>query len=262
MRGLLPVALAAALFSTAQSAEPSRLDAVRARGVIRIGTTGDYFPYTFRDLETGGFKGYDIEVAKALAQDMGVKLEFVQTTWPTLVAGLSAGKYDLAAAGITVTPERRQVADFSTAYLKPHFAPIIRRKDAERFKTLADIDQPGVTVVLQQGTATEDAGRRLFHKATLKSVLEPVVDYTEVLAGHADATFTDNLYFASSIQRRYPQLMIIEGPEDPEVETALMTVKGDAAWIGWINDWVKRRQESGFFDGLNRAWFAQAAASK
>ncbi len=236
----------------------SLLDAIRARGTVRVGTTGDYAPYSFRDLDTGGFKGFDIDVARRLAADMGVKLELVQATWPTLMAGLQAGKYDLVASGVTVTPERAEAAQFSTPYLHPRFVPIVRKRDLGRFKTLADIDQPGVRVALQQGTAAEQAGRRVFKQATLKAVLEPVIDYTEVLAGHADATFTDNLYFASTIGTQYPELAMIPGDNDATSDIALMTVQGDPKLAGWLNDWVAARDGDHFFDGLFATWFAGA----
>ena len=263
--GTILLAVVCIMLCAATAHAQSTLDQIRARGVIRIGTTGDYFPYSFRDLDTNGYRGYDIDLATRLAHDLGVKLDLVRATWPTLTAGLQAGKYDLAASGITVTPERAEVVGFTTAYLKPRFVPVILKRDAAKFKTMADIDQPGVRIVLQQGTATEDAGRRLFHKAQLSTVLDPVVDYTEVLAGHADVTMTDNLYFASSIERQYPRLTIIDEPSNPETETALMAAKGNATLIAWLNGWIADRQKDGFLDKLQHDWFSpdgpgQAAA--
>jgi cyclohexadienyl dehydratase len=245
---------------TRAHAEGSLLDAIHARGIIKVGTTGDYSPYSFRDLDTGGFKGFDIDVAHRLAADLGVRLELVQATWPTLMAGLEAAKYDIVASGVTVTPERAEAAAFSAPYLHPRFVPIIRKRDAGRFKTLGDIDQPGVTVALQQGTASEEAGRRIFKHATLKPVLDPVVDYTEVLAHHADATFTDNLYFAATLGDQYPELMMIQGPDDSASDIALLTVKGDAKLLDWLDAWVAARQADRFFDGLFKTWFGAGGA--
>lgn len=241
--------------------EASLLDQIRARGTIKVGTTGDYAPYSFRDLDSGGFEGFDIDVAHRLAADLGVKLELVQATWPTLMAGLEAGKYDIVASGVTVTPEREEAAAFSTPYLHPRFVPIIRKKDAGRFKSLADIDQPGVIVALQQGTASEEAGRRVFKRATLKSVLDPVIDYTEVLAHHADATFTDNLYFATTIGDQYPELMMIQGPDDTKSDIALLTAKDDPKLLDWIDAWVAARQADHFLDTLFKTWFGAGGAA-
>jgi len=264
LRPLIASFLALVLLCTglAQAqAQTSALDAIRARGTIRIGTTGDYAPYSFRDLDSGGFKGFDIDVAHRLAADLGVKLELVQATWPTLMAGLQAGKYDIVASGVTVTPERAEAAAFSTPYLHPRFVPIIRKRDAGRFKTLADIDQPGVTVALQQGTAAEEAGRRVFKHATLEAVLDPVIDYTEVLAHHADATFTDNLYFATTIGDQYPELAMIQGPDDTLSDIAILTRKGDPKLLDWLDSWVAQRQADHFLDGLFKTWFGAGGAA-
>lgn len=255
----------AALFvaAPAAAAEPSLLTEIQSRGKILVGTTGDYAPFTMRDLETGGFTGYDVDVAKELAKDLGVELEFVQTTWPTLVAGMEAGKYDVAAAGITITLDRLKSVAFSDPYLKPLFVPIVDKKDAGRFKSWRDLDQPGVKVALQLGTAPEEAVKRRFKHATLYSVDAPVIDYTEVLAGRADATVTDNLYFASVIGKEYPQLAVV-GEDDPLQETynGLMTVQGDQVWLNWLNAWVREKQTQGFFDELHQKWFVEYAPAE
>lgn len=256
----LPLALG---FTGAARAQGSRLETVRRHGVLRVGMTGDYFPYSFRDLRGGGFKGYEVAVAERLAADLGVTLKLVQTTWPTIVAGLMADKYDVAASGITVTPERAKAVAFSMPYLRPAFMPVVQEKDLSRFRTWADLDQPGVTIAVQQGTAPEQMAKRTFKQARLLSVAEPVIDFTEVLAGRAQATFTDNLYFATKIGREYPQLrMVTDGAiAGTETQNALMTSKGDAEWLAWLDAWVAARLADGFFDGLYQTWFANAQAA-
>jgi cyclohexadienyl dehydratase len=239
----------------------SLLERIRSSGTVRVGTTGDYFPYSFRDVKSGGFKGYEIEVATRLAADLGVKLQLVQATWPTMVAGLLAGKYEIVASGVTVTPERAKAVGFSKAYLRPTFLPIIQKKDAERFRSWDDIDQPGVVIAVQQGTAPEQMARRTFTKARLLSVADPVIDFTEVLAGRAQAAFTDNLYFMTKIGREYPQLTMVQAGARPgnETENALMTVKGDEPLLDWLDEWVESGLADGFFAGLYHRWFELAA---
>ena len=84
--------------------------AVQERGVLRVGTTGDYRPMSFRDPGTGEYRGFDAALAEDLARDLGVRLEYVPTTWPTLMRDTLDRKFDLAICGITITPERRQRA--------------------------------------------------------------------------------------------------------------------------------------------------------
>ncbi|MFY8093569.1 MAG: transporter substrate-binding domain-containing protein [Niveispirillum sp.] len=256
-RHLLITTLSLVLAPSALAQGTSMLDRVRKAGTLRVGTTGDYFPYSFRDVKTGGFKGYEIAVAERLSADLGVKLQLVQATWPTLVAGLMARKYDIAATGVTVTPERAKAVAFSKAYLRPAFIPLILKKDTERFKSWDDLDQPGVTISVQQGTAPETMAKKVFTKARILSVADPVIDFTEVLAGRAQAAFTDNLYFMTKIGLEYPQLTMLTQGARPgtDTENAIMTPQGDPVWLDWLNGWVDARAADGFFDRLFKTWF-------
>jgi cyclohexadienyl dehydratase len=239
--------------ATAQS--QSLLNTILGSGVIKIGTTGDYPPFSGRVTATGAYEGFDIDVAEKLAADLGVKLELVQTSWDTLVAGIGAGKYAVAASGITVTLERLKAVAFADPYLRPTLVPIIDKKSADKFKSWKDLDKPGVKIALQLGTAAEEAVKRRFKNAELYSVNAPVIDYTEILAGRADATVTENLYFMQVIGKEYPNLAMVD-PNNPLEGSfvSLMTVQGDQVWLNWLNAWVREKQEQGFFDALNQKW--------
>src|SRR5882757_6231745 len=90
------------------------LDDIRTRGVLRVGTTGDYKPFTFRNGD-GSYSGADIVMAQHLATELQVRVEFVPTTWSTLLPDFTAGKYDVAMGGVSILPERAAQGDFSTA---------------------------------------------------------------------------------------------------------------------------------------------------
>ena len=92
---------------------------IEARGVLLVGSTGDYRPLTWRDPETGRWEGFGIEVAERIAAGLGVRAEFVQTSWPTLAADVQADPpvFDLAIGGITVTDARRETMDMSDGYV-------------------------------------------------------------------------------------------------------------------------------------------------
>ncbi|MBL4602944.1 MAG: transporter substrate-binding domain-containing protein, partial [Emcibacteraceae bacterium] len=89
----------------------SRLDIIKENGVIHVGTTGDYMPFSY--LNGGNLDGVDIELAKGLALSLNVEIEFVKTTWPTLMDDLMADKFDIGMSGITITAERQSIAMFS-----------------------------------------------------------------------------------------------------------------------------------------------------
>ncbi|MGN6471231.1 MAG: transporter substrate-binding domain-containing protein, partial [Rhizobiaceae bacterium] len=93
---LMPIARAE------DAAPQSRLDAILAAGVLKVGSTGDYKPFTFKDPSTGDFSGFDIDQANSLAKALGVKLEIVPTSWPNLMKDFKADKFDMAMGGVSV----------------------------------------------------------------------------------------------------------------------------------------------------------------
>ena len=95
----------------------TKLELIRERGVLKVGTTGDYMPMSFLDPEMGCYFGIDAELAEDLADSLGVKLEYVETTWPSLLEDTIAGRFDLAICGITITDDRKEKALMSDSYL-------------------------------------------------------------------------------------------------------------------------------------------------
>ena len=126
------------------SSGSSRLDSILQRGSILVGTTGDYKPFSIIDKTTGDFVGYDIDAAKLLAEALGVKVVFVQTSWPTLMKDLLDDKFDIAMSGITRTYARQKQAHFSHGYFPFGKSPLIRAQDKAKFTSLEAIDQPGI----------------------------------------------------------------------------------------------------------------------
>ena len=94
--------------------EKSSLDTILEGKIIRVGTTGDYMPFSYKeDGTTDQYSGIDIELAKNLANTLNVELEFVSTSWPTLMEDLLADKFDIGMSGISITLDRQKLAMFS-----------------------------------------------------------------------------------------------------------------------------------------------------
>jgi cyclohexadienyl dehydratase len=254
--GRLLVAAAALLVSALPAAaqQKSMLHQVLERGVLRVGTTGTYFPFSLSDAATQSFQGYDIEVAQQLGKDLGVRVEFVLTTWPTIVAGLVANKYDIAASGITMTLDRMKTVAFTNSYVKPTVVPVIRGADAGKYTTWKDLESPNVTIAVMLGTSAEKTVKETFKQAKIISVEPPAQDWQEVLAGRANAAINDNLSYARVV-RRNPTLTMLD-PDHPLAASlnGLMTVQGDQVWLNWLNAWIAVHKEDGFFDKLHEKW--------
>jgi cyclohexadienyl dehydratase len=120
--------------------------AIKAAGILRIGLTGDYPPYALRDTD-GRITGADVVMAQALAKELGVTLKIVPTTWKSLTDDFKAERFDIAMGGVSVTPERTAIGDFSITVVADGKRPIARCVDKDRYASIAAIDQPDVRVV-------------------------------------------------------------------------------------------------------------------
>ncbi|MES1989389.1 MAG: transporter substrate-binding domain-containing protein [Pseudomonadota bacterium] len=231
---VLLLALAPAL----ASAGP-RFDAIKASGTLRIGLTGDYAPFSRLDPETGAYTGLDVDLARSLAADLGLKPVFIQTSWPTLSADLEAQKFDLAMGGISVTPARAKIGLFSLPMLSDGKAPIARCDKADRFATLEEIDQPDVRVIVNPGGTNEKFARANIHKAQIILHPENVTIFDEIIAGRADVMMTDAI--ETRLQAKlHPELCAIH-PDQPfdHADKAYFLAKDDAlkaAVDTWLND--------------------------
>lgn len=249
--------------SGGSAAKESAFRKIVERGVIRVGTTGDFYPFSLRDTKTNGYRGYDIEVAEQLAKDLGVKLEFVQTSWPGLVAGMVSDKYDIGLGGITMTLDRMKSVSFSDTFVSLGLVPLIRKEDAGKFKRWEDLDREGVTIAVELGTSSELIARATFTKAKIIAVEPPTArSYQEVLTRRADAGINDILTYRRAVEN-YPTLALV-APERPvgALHNGIMLPQGDQVLLNWLNAWVATRKETGFFDELNTKWKVPVADTK
>lgn len=229
------------------------LQEVLNSGVLRVGTTGDWNPMTLRDIATNGYTGYDIDVMTRLAEDLGVKVEFVPADWRTLVAGIGAGTYHMTGSA-SVTPARAKVAGYSMPYFSLGTVPLINVKDADRFKDWDDLNVAGVKVAATLGTTQEAQVKAFFPAATHVIVDAPARDFQEVLAGRADAHITSNVE-ALQLVRKYPQMMIVPVREPrARALVAMLLPQDDQVWINFVNTWIAAKKEAGFFDELAAKW--------
>ena len=145
------------------------VERIERRGTLLVGTTGDYRPLSFREPETGEYWGFAIELAEAMAKRMGVAVEFVPTSWPTLTADVQAEPqlFDMAMGGITITETRCATMLMSEGYLANGKTILCRTEDTVRFHSLEDIDRPEVRVMVNPGGLNEQFARQHLTHATL-----------------------------------------------------------------------------------------------
>jgi chorismate mutase-like protein len=164
---------------------------IRERGILRVGLPGDYAPYALSGRE--GPQGIDVALAREIAATLGLGVEFVPTSWGTLMGDARAGRFDMAVGGISITPERRREQRFTRAYLHDHKAPLVRCGEESRYDSLHKINVPAVRVVVNPGGTNERFARREFRKARLIVHPENRTVADELVAGRADVFVTDEV---------------------------------------------------------------------
>ena len=133
---LLTIALV--MVSAFAAAEGSRLDEIKERGKLIIATEGDWSPWTYHDEKTNELVGLDIEIGKLIAEGLGVEPEFAETAWDAILAGVDAGRFDIACNGVGYTEERAQSYDFSTPYVYTRKVLVTRKGNTE-INTVEDL---------------------------------------------------------------------------------------------------------------------------
>ena len=234
----------------------SRLQRILANGELRVGTTGDWNPMTMIDTDSKERTGFDIDIANALASDMGVKVVFVPTTWKTLVNGVVADKYDITSSA-SISPKRALVAGYSGSYFAVEDVPMMLRKNKGKYNSWENLNNPSVKVAVTLGTVQEKRAEDLFNKSEIIKVSSPARDYQEVLAGRADISMTSNLEAAKLVEK-YPELMIVpvQKGKNP-TPLAMLLPQADQVWINYVNHWIVLKSERGFFDQLKVKWLKQ-----
>jgi polar amino acid transport system substrate-binding protein len=184
------LAISAMLASTAAEAAGELQDIIK-RGTLRIGYIPSP-PQTIKDPRTGELSGTYIDGAKAIVAEMGLKPEWVETTWGTFAAGLQSGQIDICVAGVFQTVRRAMAVDFTKPIFYMGYSAVVR-KDDDRFQKIDDMNKEDVKIAVVQGGAAEDFARRFLPKAQLVSLATGnlTAPFIEVLAGRADAGFED-----------------------------------------------------------------------
>ena len=233
-----------------QAAPAGALDTIRARGVLRVGTAGDYQPMSYLDPASGQYVGFDAELAEELAAYLGVELEYVETSWPTLMEDTLAGNFDLAICGITITEARQEQALMSIGYLGNGKTVLCRAEDADKYTSLEAINRPEVRVMENPGGLNEKFARENLPNATL--IIHDVNQEIPglVAAGEADVMITEIMeagYYVGQDSRLAAPLI-----HEPFTrgQLGVLMPKGSEDLLALVNAVLTEELESGRIDEL------------
>jgi cyclohexadienyl dehydratase len=222
----------------------NRLDQVLKSGVLRIGTTGDYAPFSHRPSEDQALVGIDIDLARDLAASLDAEPRFVATTWPTLMADLEAGRYDIAMSGVSRTLARQRTGYFTRAYHVGGKTPISRCDERSSFDSLAAIDRKGVRVIVNPGGTNErfvdenlKQENKLLHEDN-RSIFEAIVERG------ADVMITDRIEVTLQAQIHRDVLCATMAENFTYQEKAYLLPQ-DEPWRSYVDAWLVLKQDDG-----------------
>jgi len=263
MSAAMGIALATslALPAVAQDAradlsKTSVIEQIKEAGVIKIGLSL-FTPWSMRD-KKGELIGFELDVGRKLAADMGVEVEFVPTAWDGIIPALVSGKFDVIISGMSVTPARNLTVNFSDPYAYSGLT-ILANTAMTAGMALEDYNKPEITFAARRGATPATVIAQLFPEANLLLFDEDGAATQEVLNGNAHATMMSEPS-PSTEARKNPETVSV-----PFEETFLATGeafayrKGDPDASNFFNNWININWKNGYLKERNDYWFKGTA---
>lgn len=228
------------------------LATIRRRGVLRVGVAISP-PVVMHD-EKGELVGFSIDAARRLADDMGVRVEFVETSWSGIIADLIGRDFDVIISGLWVTVPRALVINYTTPSAVEGVYVIASRAAAAGLKAPADLDRPGTKIVVYAGTLQERLAARRFPKATLVKVAGDGDHLAPVLAGEAQAVLVPT-FAPDVIVRAAPDRLALPFAQPlSSASTAFGVRKGDPDFLNFLESWLAVVRDEGWLEERVRYW--------
>ncbi|PIV75960.1 MAG: amino acid ABC transporter substrate-binding protein [Rhodobacteraceae bacterium CG17_big_fil_post_rev_8_21_14_2_50_65_11] len=231
----------------------SVITSILEEGVIRIGLSL-FVPWSMRDVN-GELIGFELDVGRQLAEDMGVEAEFVPTSWDGIIPALQAGNFDVIISGMSVTTQRNLSVNFTDPYAYSGVA-VLGNVELTAGMTLEDLNSPDVTFAARRGATPAAVIAEHFPEAQLLLFDEDGAAVQEVLNGNAHASAGSqpgpNMDAANN-----PGIVHVMSDElfDPRGE-AFALRRGDPDALNFFNNWIAQKWRSGWLDERHDYWFA------
>ena len=259
-RYLKTLALAAMLLLSG-NASADLLGDIQKSGVMKVGMS-TFVPWAMRDKD-GNLIGFEIDVATKVAEDMGVKVEFVPTAWSGIIPALIAKKFDVIIGGMSITPQRNLTVNFTIPYAHSGQQMAASRQLAGSFTSKADFNQSGVTIACRRGATPCKAAQDLFPKATLRQFDDDAQAFQEVVNGNAHAMISSapKPRFWSDA---YPDKVFLpfEAENLTRGDEAFALRKGDYDAVNFFSNWILVNTSNGWIKERHDYWFKDQSGWK
>lgn len=233
--------------------QDSVIETIKRRGLLKVGMA-TFVPWAMRD-KNGDLIGFEIDVAKKLAEDMGVDIEFVPTAWDGIIPALISGKFDVIIGGMSITPQRNLTVNFTDPYANSSVGVMAHIAESEGKTWPDDYNASDVTFSCRRGATPCEYIKNNFPKATLRLFDDQAQVVQEVLNGNATLMMGSQPLPAFTI---YDNQDVVFAPTkeliDPSNE-AFALRKGDVDALNFFNNWILLRKSDGWLDARHEFWF-------
>lgn len=222
-------------------------------GTLTVGTSADYPP--FENLENGEAVGLDIDIAKAVAEELGLKCEVKNLQFDAILPAIqSGGQVDIGISGITVDPDRKKTVDFTSSYYTDDQA-IATMKDSGITKNNAneELNKSGVVIAVQSGTTGEDYCKENYPNATIQSYGNSTDAFAAMQAGQANAVCTNAAVVKNMLASAYTNAEVVVSVATGE-EYAIAVSRDNSELTKLIDEAIKKLTDSGKIEELTNKW--------
>lgn len=252
-------AMTLAMTTFAQESKPvagtagGTLGAIRSRGTLKVGLAM-FLPWAMHN-EKGELVGFDIDVAKQLANSLGVEVQYFPVGQSELIADLDSGRYDIIVSGLYVTPARALQVNFSDFYSQSDVTLLANRKMATNSRAIADFNKPGVNIGVTAGTLYVEIAKRNFPQASIKEFNEEAAAIEAVEKGELSAAIAASPRPEIDAMR-FPDKMFLPLAQPLSTQGEAFAVrKGDPDFVNFLNSWIKYHQQNGWLEDRRTFWF-------
>ncbi len=232
----------------------SVLEEIQKRGTLKVGMS-TFVPWAMRNKE-GELIGFEIDVATKVAEDMGVKVEFVPTAWSGIIPALIAKKFDIIIGGMSITPQRNLTVNFATPYAHSGQQMAANSKLAGDFKEKEDFNAADVTIACRRGATPCNVAQKMFPKAILRRFDDDAQAFQEVVNGNAHAMISSAPTPRFWSEAHPDKIFLPFGDENLTTgDEAFALRKGDPDALNFFSNWVVTSTSEGWLQERHDYWF-------
>jgi polar amino acid transport system substrate-binding protein len=278
LRGIFALAVLAYASTSAMAidvelAKDSTLEGILKRGKLRVGFEAGYMPFEMIDKRGGlrqrglrpgderrsgqqaNFIGFDIDVAREMARELGVKFIPLNTFWPSIIPALNVGRFDIIMSGMSVTEERKKKVDFAEPYMTIGQTILLNVKHKSVVTSYKDLNDPKYVVASKPATTGELAVKKFIPGCTYRTFDTEMEGAMEVLKGKADA-FVYDLPYNVVFMAMYgtDKLIFLDEPFTTE-PLAWAIRKNDPDFLKWLNKFLEEMKSDGRYEKIYDKWF-------